>query len=74
MLVRTVCLGLPEASVPDEQQEWAGAVGVADTGYNTVPVTPWARSPHRLGLSFREVCTGVRGRAELGCLLLLHST
>lgn len=68
MLVRAVCLGLPEASVPDEQQAWAGATGVAD-GSSTVTVTAWARSKPRLGWSFRQVCIGVRGRAELGLSL-----
>lgn len=69
MLVRAVCLGLPEASVPDEQQAWAGATGVADVGSSTVTVTARARSKHRLGWSFRQVCIGVRGRAELGLSL-----
>lgn len=69
MLVRAVCLGLPEASVPDQQRAWAAAVGVADVGYKTGTVTAWARSTHRLGLRFRQVCTGVRGRAELGLSL-----
>lgn len=73
MLVRAVCLGLPEAPVPDEQQAWAGATGVAGVGSSTVTVTAWARSTHRLGLTFRQVCVGVRGRAELGLFLLLHS-
>lgn len=64
MLVRAVCLGLPEASVPDEQQAWAGATGVADVGSSTVTVTAWARSKPRLGWSFRQVCIGEReGRA-----------
>lgn len=70
MLVRAVCLGLPEPSVPGEQQAWAGATGVAGT---TVPVTAWASSTHSLGWSSRQVCAGVTGRAQLGCLLLLHS-
>lgn len=47
MLVRAVRLWLPEASVPDEQQAWAGGVGVADVRYNTVTVTAWAKSTCR---------------------------
>lgn len=70
MLVRAVRLGLPEASVPDEQQ--AGAVGVADAGYNPVTVTARARSTHRVGLS----CTGWgerEGRAGPGsCTAFEH--
>lgn len=73
VLAGAVCLGLPEAPVPDEQQAWAGATGVAGVGSSTVTVTAWARSTHRLGLTFRQVCVGVRGRAELDLLLLLHS-
>lgn len=69
VLVRAVCLGLPEVSVPDEQPPWAGAVGVADAGFSTVTVTAWASSTHRLGWSFRQVCIGVGGRAELGLSL-----
>lgn len=64
-------MGLPEASVTDEQQAWSGGIGVADVRSNTVAVAGWAQSTHRLGLSFRQVCVGVSGRAELGLSLAL---
>lgn len=47
MLVRAVCLGLPEASVPDGRQAWAGAIGAAGVGCHTVTVTAWAKSTRR---------------------------
>lgn len=72
MLVGAVCLGLPEASVPDEQQAWLEP-WVQQRLVQHSPCDCLGQQHTQAGCELQTGLYWGGRRAELGYLLLLHS-